>query len=80
MLASGPEFEARPEMHGLTILLIAGVQYLLERGRTIRVFGGIDIREDAGWNVLKQSARALAQTLLGEGVAGVTGVKRAKGH
>jgi hypothetical protein len=52
-------------LHGLTILLIAGVQYLLVRSRTIRIFGGIDVRTDAGWNVLKQSARALAQTLLG---------------
>ena len=77
LLASGPEFEARPEMHGLTILLIAGVQYLLVRARTIRIFGGIDIREDAGWNVLKQSARALGQTLLSEGATGAT---RAKGH
>jgi AcrR family transcriptional regulator len=77
LLASGPEFEARPEMHGLTILLIAGVQYLLVRSRTIRIFGGIDIREDAGWNVLKQSARALGQTLLSEGATGAT---RAKGH
>ena len=65
LLASGPEFEARPELRGLTILLIAGVQYLLVRSRTIRIFGGIDVRTDAGWNVLKQSARALAQTLLG---------------
>jgi AcrR family transcriptional regulator len=67
LLASGPEFEARPELRGLTILLIAGVQYLLVRSRTIRIFGGIDIRSDVGWNVLKQSARALAQTLLSAG-------------
>ena len=63
-LFGGAEFRARPELRGTTLLLVAGVQYLLVRARTIRVFGGIDLHSDAGWSALKHSLRALAQTLL----------------
>ena len=35
--------ERRPELQGLTLLLVSGVQYLLVRSRRIRNFGGIDI-------------------------------------
>ncbi len=60
----GPEFARRPELRGLTLLLIAGVQYLLVRSRKIRVFGGIDLTSDAGWGELKAAVRALADGLL----------------
>jgi AcrR family transcriptional regulator len=62
-ILGGQEFERRPELQGLTLLLVAGVQYLLVRSRSIRIFGGIDIRSDAGWRALKASVRAMAQGL-----------------
>jgi hypothetical protein len=51
----GPELQARPFVHGVTLLLVAGVQYLLLRSRRIRIFGGVDIQSDAGWQRLLQS-------------------------
>ena len=62
-LLGGEASARRPELQGLTLLLVAGVQYLLLRSRSIRVFGGIDIRSDAGWRTLKASVRELASTL-----------------
>jgi AcrR family transcriptional regulator len=62
-ILGGKEFERRPELQGLTLLLVAGVQYLLVRSRSIRIFGGIDIRGDAGWRALKASVRQLAANL-----------------
>jgi AcrR family transcriptional regulator len=62
-LLGGAEFAARPELRGLTILLVAGVQLLLVRSRGIRVFGGIDIRSDAGWTELKTAVRSMAAQL-----------------
>ena len=59
-------FRRWPELQGPTILLIAGVQYLLVRSRKIRVFGGIDIRSDAGWAVLKNAARKMAVAVLSD--------------
>ena len=50
----------------MTLLLVAGVQYLLVRSRTIRLFGGLDLRSDADWQSLKQAVRGLAETLLAE--------------
>jgi AcrR family transcriptional regulator len=63
---AGPEAAHRPELQGVTLLLIAGVQYLLVRSLQIRVFGGIDLRSDAGWTTLKKSVHALAATLFPE--------------
>lgn len=60
----GAEFAARPEMRAVTLLLVAGVQYLLLRSRTIRVFGGLDLQGDAGWAELKAGVRALAERML----------------
>jgi AcrR family transcriptional regulator len=59
----GPEFAARPFLNGVTLLLVAGVQYLVLRSRHIRSFGGVDLRSDAGWDELKASIAALAGTL-----------------
>jgi AcrR family transcriptional regulator len=59
----GSEFAQRPELQGLTILLVAGVQYLLVRSRKIRIFGGVDLQSDAGWDTLKASLRSMAQRL-----------------
>jgi len=62
-LLGGKEFAHRPELQGLTILLISGVQYLLLRARRIRIFGGIDIQSDAGWATLKAAVRKMALDL-----------------
>jgi AcrR family transcriptional regulator len=64
-LLGGQELVHRPELKNITLVLIAGVQYLLVRGRTIRVFGGVDIGSDEGWQELKQSIELMAQRLLG---------------
>jgi AcrR family transcriptional regulator len=62
-LLGGAEWRQRPHLRGTTLLWVAGVQYLLLRARTIRIFGGIDLRTDAGWQVLKGSLRLSAQQL-----------------
>ena len=62
-LLGGDEFARRPELQGLTILLISGVQYLMLRSRRIRIFGGIDIQSDAGWATLKAAVRLMALSL-----------------
>ena len=54
---------SRPELRGITLLLVAGVQHLLVRARTIRVFGGVDVQSDAGWAALKTSVQAAARLL-----------------
>ena len=59
----GAEWRRHPHLHGVTLLWIAGVQYLLVRARTIRVFGGIDLHTDAGWQALKASLRTSALAL-----------------
>ena len=57
----GADFAARPHLQGVTLLLVAGVQYLLLRSRRIRTFGGVDLRSEAGWLQLKQAIRVLAR-------------------
>ena len=57
----GADFAARPHLQGMTLLLVAGVQYLLLRSRRIRTFGGVDLRSEAGWLQLKQAIRVLAR-------------------
>ncbi len=64
-LLAAREFKHRPELRGLTLLLIAGVQYLLIRSRSIRIFGGIDITADAGWDELKAAVRKTALAVIG---------------
>jgi hypothetical protein len=39
------------------------VQYLLLRARRIRIFGGLEIQTDAGWDEIKRGLRAVAQGL-----------------
>jgi AcrR family transcriptional regulator len=63
-LLGGAAWTERPELRGVTLLLVAGVQYLLVRSRKIRIFGGLDIRSDHDWAALKAALRQLAGTLL----------------
>jgi AcrR family transcriptional regulator len=65
-LFGGADFERWPQLRGITLLLVAGVQYLLVRSRKIRIFGGIDLHSDAGWDMLKAAVAAMAQPMLGE--------------
>jgi AcrR family transcriptional regulator len=60
----GPEWATQPHLRGITLLVIAGVQYLLVRSRNIRIFGGLDLKSDEGWAELKASVRQLAKDLL----------------
>jgi hypothetical protein len=64
-LFGGADFERMPHLRGITLLLVAGVQYLLVRSRKIRVFGGIDLQSDAGWAALKAAVAGMAQPMLG---------------
>jgi len=59
----GPGFQSSRHAGPVTLLLVAGVQYLLLRSRHIRIFGGVDIQSDAGWDEIKQALRALATQL-----------------
>jgi AcrR family transcriptional regulator len=65
----GPELHDATQGHGhvraVTLLLVIGVQYLLVRGRSTRIFNGIDVQSDAGWAEIKASLRTLAFQLLG---------------
>jgi AcrR family transcriptional regulator len=60
----GPELAAQPHLRHVTLLLVAGVQHLVLRGRRIRVFGGLDLHQDADWAALKQSIATLARQVL----------------
>lgn len=59
----GPEMQARPFVQDVTLLLVAGVQYLLLRSRRIRRFGGLDLHADADWQRLLGSVHRLAQLM-----------------
>jgi AcrR family transcriptional regulator len=64
-LIGGADFERAPQWRGITLLLVAGVMYLLVRSRKIRIFGGIDLRSDAGWAMLRAAVAGMAQQWLG---------------
>jgi hypothetical protein len=64
-LFGGADFERLPQLRGITLLLVAGVMYLLVRSRKIRIFGAIDLRSDAGWDTLKAAVAGMAQQMLG---------------
>lgn len=59
----GPAFESSRSTPAVTLVLVAGIQYLLLRSRRIRVFGGLDIQGDAGWAEIKAAIRVLAAQL-----------------
>lgn len=59
-LLGGPELLARPFLQDVTLLLVAGVQYLLLRSRHIRRFGALDLHADADWTRLARSLRQMA--------------------
>ncbi len=63
-LFGGDAYREQPAIRGVTLLLVAGVQYLLLRARKIRIFGGIDLRSDQAWAQLKASLEVAANRLL----------------
>jgi AcrR family transcriptional regulator len=64
-MLAGPDMAAQaPELRDITLLLVAGVQHLLLRGRTISRFGDLDLRSDADWARLKASIAQMARRLL----------------
>ena len=65
----GADFQQRPQLRGVTLLLVSGVMYLLLRARTIRVFGGLDLRSDEAWAALKASVRGMALQWLADAPA-----------
>ncbi len=62
-LLSGATDERAADARSIALLLIAGVQYLLMRSRTIRSFGGVDVRSDAGWDELKIGIRSMSTAM-----------------
>ena len=62
---SGATDERATDARSIALLLIAGVQYLLMRSRTIQTFGGVDVRSNAGWNQLKTGIRSMAAAFFG---------------
>jgi len=60
----GDQPERQPAVGSLTLLLVAGVQYLLMRARRIRRFGPLDLREDATWAAVKADLHTLADQLM----------------
>jgi AcrR family transcriptional regulator len=60
-LFGGDELARAPHLRGITLLLVAGVMYLLVRARKIRIFGAIDLHTDAGWATLKAAVAGMAQ-------------------
>jgi AcrR family transcriptional regulator len=77
-LFGGDDFERAPQLRGITLLLVAGVMYLLVRARKIRIFGGIDLHSDAGWAALKAAVAGTAQPLLGAAAAPALPRRRAR--
>jgi AcrR family transcriptional regulator len=62
----GEQMAQQPWLLDLTVLLVAGVQYLLLRSRRLRVFGGLDLQDDAGWDRLRHALHRLAERLFDE--------------
>jgi AcrR family transcriptional regulator len=60
-LFGGDELARTPHLRGITLLLVAGVMYLLVRARKIRIFGAIDLHTDAGWATLKAAVAGMAR-------------------
>jgi len=59
-LLGAAELARQPELRGQILLLVLGVQQLLIRSRKVRIFSGIDVRSDAGWDELKAAIASLA--------------------
>lgn len=60
----GEAFQHQPELRGITLLLVAGIQYLLLRSRRIRTFGGLALHRDEAWDELKSAVHTLAHRLM----------------
>lgn len=64
-LFGGDDLARAPHLRGITLLLVAGVMYLLVRARKIRIFGAVDLHSDAGWAELKGAVAGMARQAFG---------------
>jgi AcrR family transcriptional regulator len=60
----GDEMARAPHLAAITVVVVAGLQYLMLRGRRLRVFGGFDLQSDAGWQAIDAALGELARRLL----------------
>jgi AcrR family transcriptional regulator len=69
----GRDLEARLRKHypdtasdipALMIIFTASIQYFLVRARTIRIYGGIELRSDAGWTRLRHAMSMAIEAVL----------------
>lgn len=50
-----------PELfNAMTALMSASINYLAARSRNIRIYNGINLQEDSGWQQIKQALRHMA--------------------
>jgi hypothetical protein len=62
ILFIGEAFQTHPELRGITLLLVTGVQYLIVQARTTRIFGGIDVQSEGGLSKIKASLTAASRS------------------
>jgi AcrR family transcriptional regulator len=60
----GPSEDADVDVAALSAILIASVNYLAARSRKIRVFNGINLKEDAGWQRLMGTVQQICEKLI----------------
>lgn len=62
--AGGDLADDEARLRPLTVLLIAGIQYLLVRAKKTAVFGGISVQSDEGWQQFTDAIAAMASAML----------------
>ena len=59
-LISSDELSNQELFNAMTALMSASINYLAARSRHIRIYNGINLREDSGWQQIKQALRHMA--------------------
>lgn len=62
-LHPGASPEQAEDAVALANLVVAGLQYLLLRARTVSEYGGLSLQDDAGWQRIRRAIRLLGQGL-----------------
>jgi hypothetical protein len=57
-----PEIAARPEIGGAMALIGAAINYLAMRQRKIRIYSGVNIRTDEGWQQLLDAIQIMMKS------------------
>lgn len=60
----GDAMARAPHLAAVTVVIVAGLQYLMLRGRRLRLFGGFDLQSDAGWQAIDAALGEMARQLL----------------